>query len=87
MWTAHYAAKHYKGVFRMLGIIVNSVTLVICLIWSLKIPGFDSFVALGCTISTLLSQIVDKVVHKSKVNQKIKSGNNSINTQIGNINR
>lgn len=73
----------------MLGILINCATFIVCLLWAIKQPNFDSLIALLCSISTLIGQAADKVVEKvknKKINQKITSGNNSINTQIGTIN-
>ncbi len=73
----------------MIGIIVNCITFMICLIWFVNKKSYESLVALLCSISTLFGQTADKIrkkIQKNRINQKIKSGNNSTNTQIGTIN-
>jgi hypothetical protein len=71
----------------MIGIIVNLLTLIVSIIWCIKSPGYDAFIALLCSISTLIGQSIDKIImKKTKVKQLIKSGDNSNNTQIGVIN-
>lgn len=73
----------------MIGIIINFITFLVCLIWSIKAQSYESVVSLLCSLSTMFGQVIDniiKIMKKNKNIQKINSGNNCSNTQINTIN-
>lgn len=73
----------------MIGIIINFITFLICLIWFIKAQSYESVVSLLCSLSMLFGQVTYKIIKKMQKNkniQKINSGNNCSNTQINTIN-
>lgn len=68
-------------------LILNFIALFLSIAWLIYKPDYEPAIAVITLIGALLAQYYSKKVEKTVHKQKQKSGDNSVNVQIGSYNK
>lgn len=73
-----------NSILRNILLTVNSIALIVSILWTIKDPDYDSIISTLVLTSTLIGLWVAETPEKKTLKQNQKSGNNSKNYQAGN---